>query len=141
MIPREKPVKVIDRQLGATSTTGGRGACQVPGCLNTTRELKPFCIEHIRQGDYPSQLLAALERRKQECQLIGHRRWPGNDSIYVSDALGYINSAETEVAASILAKAIDLDFELTLNLLNLMSRHGLIRIRKNKRGSVFARPR
>lgn len=53
--------------------------CQAPGCLEPTREKKPYCTKHILQAPYVQELLLSIAEKEKEICKAKNRGWRAVD--------------------------------------------------------------
>lgn len=66
--------------------------CEVDGCSATTREGKPFCLEHVERMPRVQVVLARLAAREKELAAVAEGGWPAVlvDGIPATEILSYL---------------------------------------------------
>lgn len=103
-------------------------------CKETTSERKPFCIDHIQESDYVSNLLKKIKLRDQEIQSVkkyGKSAITSN-SILSKDIIAHILDTGAQSVGRI-AHAFHLSEEIINSYCGWLVEHGYIEIIPNVR--------
>ena len=112
-------------------------ACAHPGCLETTRERKPYCTEHVTSLPYVQNLLARLAEREAELEEVSRRGYRAVD-------VDGLNSAELLLQLSLFGERTvprmcrDLQLELAVaeGFAYALARAGYITLGHTSRGHL-----
>jgi len=114
--------------------------CMEPGCLNTTRESKPYCPDHVELNPYIQGILEKLEERK-----IEHNRVKevGQDAVDLSGLTVNEILLHLELHGSRTVERLKREFQLEDSVLlpyfEKLERAGKITLGKTQRGSTVVR--
>lgn len=112
--------------------------CDHPGCLETTRERKPYCSEHVLENPYAVVLVTETERH--ELEIAGGKE--GKDPVdpngtVAADVLGWIRQNGASTAGRI-GRVLTCSEERAEWIMKGLERSGLLVLSRTRRGSLFA---
>lgn len=113
-------------------------ACDAPGCVERTREGKPYCPDHVDHLPYVQELLVALADREAQDEAVqkrGARAVDMEASLTVQEILLHLelHGARTEER---LVREINLDAKTLDGYLKALAKRKIITFGRTKRGSV-----
>jgi predicted transcriptional regulator len=62
----ERPMRIIERILDQPSSMVNNRICEAEGCLDSTRDGKPYCPDHVEMNPHAKRVAQEIARRKKE---------------------------------------------------------------------------
>lgn len=106
--------------------------CSLRGCLNTTRERKPYCSDHVEHLDYAQSLAIQIIARKEEMKSLKRDKDIPEKTSFDSEVLGHLAQTGTKTIKK-LALELNIKYEILLKIMKSLSRRGHVKIRYTKR--------
>lgn len=116
--------------------------CEQPGCLQSTREGKPYCPDHVEMHPYVQTILARIAERDEQDEKVAAKgsRAVVLESVTVQEVLQHLafHGARTEER---LVLELNLDTKTLSGYLGALSHRGYVSFGKTKRGSTLVKLR
>ena len=109
--------------------------CFAPGCMNSTREGKPFCSKHVEMHPYIQEVVALINSRATELSDIAKGRHVKEDSSLFEEIIVHITNLGPKTIER-LARDLMISIPVIKKLIKTMKKQKLIRIGRSKRGST-----
>ena len=106
--------------------------------MNSTREGKPFCPDHVEMHPYVQEVVAFRKLRDAEIVRIADGRQVADDSLLFKEIIIHITNLGSKTVER-LACDLMIDIEAIKKLIKAMKRQKLIKIGRSKRGSTVVR--
>jgi len=113
----------------------GTCRCGAPGCMETTREGKPFCPWHVELAPYPAEILVELARRDEESARLTKGRPVLREAHLVREALLFLRIKG--YSGRMFARALDIPYDAACTLIVLLGRWKLAKVGHTERGDLF----
>ena len=124
--------------FGPNSYVSRSRDCSASGCMNSTREGKPFCPDHVEMHPYVQEVVAFRKLRDAEIVRIADGRQVADDSLLFKEIIIHITNLGSKTVER-LACDLMIDIEAIKKLIKAMKRQKLIKIGRSKRGSTVVR--
>ena len=115
--------------------------CDHPGCVERTRDGKPFCLDHVEDHPYVRGLLAQIAEREAQDDLVSRKgpRAVELDGVTVQEILQHLelHGARTKER---LVREVNLPAAVLHGYVRALVKRGLVKLGKTKRGSTVVRP-
>lgn len=130
----KSPRPVIDQrrdQMDRIDVGVARPKCSKLECPRSTANGKPYCCKHIEMIPYAAELIAQLEKRKEQREKLTEAE------LFFEDVVIELRLKGQSTIEG-LARALRLPLLSMGKILRAMKRSGLIRLGKNSRNSITA---
>lgn len=105
--------------------------CVADGCERTTREGKPYCLDHVERHGYVAELQGKLRNREAEEERARRGKAPGMDSLLVHEVLHHVR-VRGEATTRRLAADMKSDRQAVLTVVRELARRGHVATRRRK---------
>jgi len=113
------------------------GHCERTGCVNKTREGKPFCPDHVLSHPYAAALAGELASREREVCAIEHGQPVDVDGMVASEVHQLLRDGAATVER--IARERSLTHVVARAVVIALARAGLISTGSTARGAIIAR--
>ena len=120
-----------------TSTSSTTRACEREGCMQTTREGKPFCPDHVEHHTYVRSILKVLEEREAEREAV-RRHGPKAVDLAGLTAQELVLHLSLHGSRTVerLSREFQLDSEVIKGYVNALQIKGTVILGRTTRGST-----
>ncbi|HBP22474.1 MAG TPA: hypothetical protein DEA08_32430 [Planctomycetes bacterium] len=111
--------------------------CEHPGCLEPTRERKPYCSDHIDDLPYIQELVARICERDEELERVARRGWKEVDpqGLTASEILLQL-SLYGDRTVPRLCRDLQLDIDVAEGFAMALARRGMVTLGQTDRGHM-----
>ena len=111
--------------------------CEHAGCLEPTRERKPYCSDHIDDLPYIQELVDRINERDEELERVARRGWKEVDpqGLTASEILLQL-SLYGERTVPRLCRDLQLDVDVAEGFAMALARRGMVTLGQTDRGHM-----
>lgn len=115
-------------------------SCKISGCLNSTREGKPFCPDHVERHDYVQGILEILARREAEEERVRHKGASAVDphGLTAQELILHLSQHGSRTVER-LSREFQLESQVMRDYVDALLERGLLQIGRTARGSTIVR--
>ncbi|MCA8921624.1 MAG: hypothetical protein KDD82_07415 [Planctomycetes bacterium] len=115
--------------------------CGAAGCMESTREGKPYCPEHVLMNPYVRELLERLAGREAEEQKVLRvgQRAVDPEGITAQEILSYLR-VHGQRSLPQLGRELTLDVKLVGSYVRVLESKRWVKTKRDARGMTFALP-
>ena len=126
--------------LGDSGENSSTRICEMRGCIKTTRDLKPFCPDHVDEHSYVQEILAALNEDKADKEKVRKKGQAAVD-LHGMTAKEIRRTLTLNRAKTVerLARDLKLNVVIVRSYIKSMQKKGQVILGRTTRGSTTVR--